>query len=384
MWILVGALILHTCYSVIYLLLREKTPNAWLILLFIAICLPPAGGLLVNHFRFPGIPLITNPSWVVVTGPLLFLYCKSIVDPGSASLHKNWGHLLPFLVLNVLFSFNIVPPPSPPPGLSPGSLPGPVPPPHPGSLNPHVIGISFLVAAFGTFIAYTVLTYRLIRAQKPHLLNYYSYTSAKTTLKWITGLLWAFSALFIVANFVEKVILLPVYGARMAFLHSGFALVFSYVLSAFSLKQPVLYQSGHDEGAIVHNDRKPTYERTGLKSSDKDRYLAQLERCMAEKRPYLDAGLRITDLSAQCEIPVHHLSQLVNESFGKNFFQFINDYRVRHACELLKKDDYRHWNMLAIGYEAGFNSKSSFNAIFKDLMGETPSAFQKRHTQASA
>jgi len=71
----------------------------------------------------------------------------------------------------------------------------------------------------------------------------------------------------------------------------------------------------------------------------------------------------------------NHLSQIINQYEEKNFYDFVNSYRVEEFITLAKKDIDKNFNLLGLAYEAGFNSKSSFNQVFKKITGKTPSEF---------
>jgi AraC-like DNA-binding protein len=75
-------------------------------------------------------------------------------------------------------------------------------------------------------------------------------------------------------------------------------------------------------------------------------------------------------------VSTHHLSQIINERLNKNFFEFINHFRVKEAKRLLKDPGSQHLTLAAIGFEAGFNSVSSFNSIFKKATSFTPSQYR--------
>jgi AraC-like DNA-binding protein len=77
-------------------------------------------------------------------------------------------------------------------------------------------------------------------------------------------------------------------------------------------------------------------------------------------------------------ISVNHLSQVINQKSGKNFFKFINEYRVEAAKKMLGNNAHQKFTILAIAYDCGFNSKSSFNTIFKEFTGYTPSEFVQK------
>lgn len=71
---------------------------------------------------------------------------------------------------------------------------------------------------------------------------------------------------------------------------------------------------------------------------------------------------------------MHHLTQLFNVHLGENFNQYINKFRVNHACELLKNND-EMLSIEQIAFNSGFNSKVSFNRHFKNLLGDTPKEY---------
>lgn len=96
---------------------------------------------------------------------------------------------------------------------------------------------------------------------------------------------------------------------------------------------------------------------------------------MASETPYLDPDLNLASLSDQLAMTPREVSELLNQSHGVHFFDFINRYRVQHAQSLLEAQDGQ--SILQILYASGFNSKSSFNTAFKKHTGQTPSAFRK-------
>ncbi len=97
---------------------------------------------------------------------------------------------------------------------------------------------------------------------------------------------------------------------------------------------------------------------------------------MEENKPYLDIDLTIHDLSGALNIPRHYLTQIINEKLNRNFYQFINEYRVEEVKRLLQDPAYKKYTFTAIAFEAGFNSKSSFNSVFKETVGKTPSQYK--------
>lgn len=98
---------------------------------------------------------------------------------------------------------------------------------------------------------------------------------------------------------------------------------------------------------------------------------------MDESRPFLDASVSLRVLASQLEITPNSLSWLINNEFQKNFNEFINEYRVNTFIEKVKDPSLSHLSLLGLAFDSGFNSKSSFNTIFKKMTGLTPSDYIK-------
>jgi len=82
-------------------------------------------------------------------------------------------------------------------------------------------------------------------------------------------------------------------------------------------------------------------------------------------------------LAKSLNISANNLSQVINSQKKKNFFDFVNTYRIEAIIEKLKNSENKKYTLLSLAYEVGFNSKSTFNASFKKLMGKTPSDYLK-------
>lgn len=105
--------------------------------------------------------------------------------------------------------------------------------------------------------------------------------------------------------------------------------------------------------------------------------LAKLRDFIDDQKPFLDPDLTLEGLADQAAMTPREVSEMVNQSAGMHFFDFINSYRVKHACELLAREPGR--TVLQILHDSGFNSKSSFNTAFKKQTGLTPSGFRAKH-----
>jgi AraC-like DNA-binding protein len=97
---------------------------------------------------------------------------------------------------------------------------------------------------------------------------------------------------------------------------------------------------------------------------------------MQEQQIYLDNQLTLTRLAEIVGISTHHLSEVLNQHEDKNFYQFVNEYRVNYICEKMKHD--KEIKILDLAMSAGFSSRSTFNAVFKQFVKLTPSQYRKQ------
>ena len=173
-------------------------------------------------------------------------------------------------------------------------------------------------------------------------------------------------------------------------LRFGFVLltVFIYWVSYCALQQPSLFfQPSSSQplngtvlspfnGHVILPNREKKYVNSPLKESE----VARIEAALAElaiQRVFTDASLTIEKLAELVRTNRHTLSQVLNERLGKSFFDYVNGLRVAEAKRLLGDPSHQHLKISAIAYDAGFNSLSVFNDVFKKQTGQTPSDFRK-------
>ncbi len=119
------------------------------------------------------------------------------------------------------------------------------------------------------------------------------------------------------------------------------------------------------------------YAKQNLPAETSQQYLKELEQLMQHEKPFLSDEITLAQLAETMSIPAHHLSMVMNKELKMNFYQFINHYRVEEAKRLLQAAP-SDLPVLRIGFQAGFQSKATFNTIFKKLTGETPTQFRSR------
>ncbi|RKD12460.1 hypothetical protein BCY91_12510 [Pelobium manganitolerans] len=124
---------------------------------------------------------------------------------------------------------------------------------------------------------------------------------------------------------------------------------------------------------------KPKYSGSNLNEEEAEKLNADLQQMMQDDKLFLNPDLTLQLLADELQSTPHHLSRVINQFHGKNFSDFINTYRIHEAKKLILIKE--ALKLEAIGYECGFNTKTTFNAAFKKVTGSTPSAFRKKHLE---
>lgn len=99
---------------------------------------------------------------------------------------------------------------------------------------------------------------------------------------------------------------------------------------------------------------------------------------MEKNKPHFNEGITIEEIADAFNIPYHHLSIVINNLHKKNFFDFIDDYRISEVLDILNRSKNETVNILTIAFKCGFNSKSTFNRVFKNKMRTTPTMYKNR------
>jgi AraC-like DNA-binding protein len=124
-------------------------------------------------------------------------------------------------------------------------------------------------------------------------------------------------------------------------------------------------------------DTRPRYQNSGLKAGTVEQLFTRLQSYMQEQQPFLDESLTLDTLAGQLAVSSNQLSQVINQHTSSGFLAYVNAYRVAAVKEKLKDPAYAHYSILAIAFDCGFGSKSTFNKIFKEMTGQTPSGYQR-------
>lgn len=146
--------------------------------------------------------------------------------------------------------------------------------------------------------------------------------------------------------------------------------IFIYVIGYFSLYQPELFRMPIEN---KENEKK-------IRISDTDTALLKqrLNGIMIENKIYLNSELTLKDVSELLQTSNNNISWLLNNIYNTTFYDFINSYRINAFLKKIEEKEHHKKTLLALSYEVGFNSKSTFNRAFKLIHQETPTNFIKK------
>lgn len=362
-------------------LLWKKKPKAlhdrilfcWLIYLglFLALYTFSSNDLFTRIEQLP----IFIISLFLLHGPFLFLYTSALTLGKRTIAKKDFFHFVPFLVfVAYLFIASLFPHYSNEIRLDHVST----------QVKPPLLFVLLLLTTAASGPVYFVLSIVEIKKHKREYLNNFS-TAEKNNLHWLRILLYIFGVIWSVLIIIAIVHHVFHY-LSMSFCINGLFLslsAFIILVGYYGLRQKEIFthfpveNHEHPSQHEYVSESKEKYVSIPLTGNEIAGYVEKINNYMDREKPFLDPDLTLPALSSQLTISTHHLSRVINEQFDRNFFDFINEYRVNEVKNKLLNPAYDNFSLLGIAFECGFNSKSAFNRIFKKATGTTPSEYKK-------
>ena len=215
-------------------------------------------------------------------------------------------------------------------------------------------------------LAYSLATWLKVKQYRKKLLNYFSNTEKKK-LEWTEYSAIGLAVIWGISVFFDD----PVIFSAVA--------LFVLFIGVWGINHATVFYSG----SAMEADGKPAetwpeqekYARTGLEEEEAEKLSTRLETLMHTEKPFTDSELTLKDLSARIQCSPNHLSQVINSRYGKTFYHYINSYRIKEFLELTALPENKKFTFLAIAYDCGFHSKTTFNKYFKLETGKTPSEY---------
>lgn len=336
---------------------NKRTSNVFLGLFFIAQILTSLNTLLFHYFndlvnRVPYLYNIAVPFWFV-WGPAIFLLIKYEVDGLRTVKNKLMLHFLPAIVifLFLLFTFYI---------------------------KPNAIKVELLTSTplfsykhywlFEKLFMVQVLIYNIAAIVK--IEKYTRHQTLLSKLK-IERLRW------------NKFIIYGYFMACMVF--NAFSILRDFYIDFEQYKLITLIIFTAYFTAILYRSLSSSHfslaiekEKTGfLHDTEVEELKSKLVLLMTQQKLFLEPELSLAQLAEKLVIKDKQLSELINNHYKKNFSEYVNDFRLEEAKQLLASPENVKKTILEIIYASGFNSKSVFNLAFKNNTGLTPTQFRK-------
>jgi len=323
------------------------------------------------YFTSPGLAGWGN-CLPLVFGPFLYLYTCSLLTRNFQMKGKQWLHFVPFFVFFICTeSYWLSTPTTTQRFILERILQRDLP-------------VSVYIASsliFIQFLLYILTSLRLIRKYGQEMIARLSdYNRVNTS--WLYSTIIFFTILMTVSMFNGTLGLTSwsryYYIAFTVLIFAIMVFVNKVLLGA--MRKPGFLTVGEEIASLgTTSTSNPKYLSSTLADADKQKYSQQVLEFMANEKPYLEPELTLEQLAGKLSLRPKILSQVINETLGQNFFDFINRYRIEEAKRLLTNPADKKITVLEVLYEVGFNSKSSFNTLFKKHTGLTPSDFKKNH-----
>ncbi len=355
-------------------LLLQKRPKAthdkillfWLI--FLAIFTGTYG--LFSDVLFTSHPVLSAGfiALLILHGPFLYLYISSLISE-SGKLPRAWFFHFVLFLLFILYLLAA--------SFSPGVA-------QRISLNhavsegePPLLFSFFLILTALSGPVYFFLSVRLFKKLDINIFNNFSFVK-NMNLSWLRKLVYIFGAVWTVLMIFAVIHhLFKLYS--WSFCTDGLTLslsVFIILIGYFGLKQKEIFMAPEKETYVTVR-KQEKYAGSVLSESDMRMYFEKLKEYMETEKPHLNPELRLQQLAGELDIQPYNLSRVINEKAGKNFFDFVNGYRIEEVKTKIADPSFSRYSLLGIAFESGFNSKSAFNRVFKQLAKVTPSQYKK-------
>ncbi len=335
---------------------ENRQANRFLSLMILSMCLTFTPFIIETHFWNTYEWLAWLPfSLAYWIGPSFYFYIRTLTGASVHFRKKDLWHFAP-IVLNYLHSIYHA--------IIVNTNPWPI---------FHHVAEVLESAAIVSVVIYLIVSFKLVKKYQRSLLDNVS-TIEKIDLRWVNQIIYVIGVcclLIIIFLVVSQTV-----GGRYALIEwddprAFILLLYScilYWLSISGFKQAQTHKIPLSDFSVETNQEEfSAIIRTLKESIERDKL-------------YRNQEFSLADLSKATEIAERAISDSINQELGKNFFQFINEYRVEEVKAMLKDPKKDHLKIMSLALDAGFNSKATFNRIFKTYTGQTPNDFRNRNS----
>lgn len=362
----------------------DRSVNKFLAFYILSFCIPMLIPLVQHYFSWQ--ILIFFHPFILLTAPMLYLYVRSFKEK------VTWKRALPHFILFFLFvAFDLH---------MYFTVAIKYPPAHdvPAEIIGNPLSRIRVIVRISQMFTYYYLAGRVLTTYQRSIQQLFSETS-RINLRWVRWLINGFLLLIILmAVLYATIIYNPDQFALIILINTALVTPYIYVATFKGVTQPTLWQtqSGFDkemvfqelkaaeqiESAVHEIDLKTAKQALQLEKIDA--IVSKTISLMEKEKIYVQTELTLQDLADKLDVPSYQVSLAINEGLQKTFYDLVNGYRVEEAKRLLLDPLSRGNKILTVAFDAGFNSKTTFNTVFKKFTGFTPTEYKDQHQQEVA
>jgi len=334
--------------------------------------------------------LLILPPLIYAHGPLLYLYTMSLVNKNYSFELKDLLHFIPLFASLSYYLYLMIFNANGDPGYF-ASRP----------VVSEYLSITFYL--FNIFLnpVYVVIVLVKLADHQQIIKMSFSYVE-KINLNWLKLLaigLGSVSLIVWIVHIISNLNIIQNNFSRDSWIFLSVTL-FVFIAGYFGFRQGVIYkfspqlETDHytklfrkekslEELPGNHIHEKKKYEKSQLSLEEAKDIFQKLNKFVLEEKAFTRSELSLEEVASGINVTSHTLSQLLNVFLKMNFFNYVNEQRVNFVKQMLIDSDFDKFSLIGIAEEAGFNSKSSFNRIFKNETGMTPSQYKIIHKNNS-
>ncbi len=343
------------------LLKKDRSPSDNILMMWVVLIaahmLSYIGHATGFTFRYPNILGLTFPI-PLLHGVFLYLYARSLVGIKTDSIRNILKHLIPAVLIVVLaIPFYVLPEDQKTFVFQ-----------NEGKGYEWFTYILILVIVVSG-ISYSMATILIIRNHRKKLLNLFSNIDKKM-LGWLENLSIGLIIIWLAVIFFDDAVIF------------GIVSIFIFFMALLGINQvPVFYNYSNYEFFEPEKEviSKEKVHHTVAQNFKEDKHLTaifeRLEKLMESDKTYKDPDLTLLQLSSKLNLSPNTVSQTINSVAEKTFYQYINDFRIKEFIVIVTLPENQKFTLIALAYDCGFKSKTTFNKYFKQTTGMTPTEF---------
>ena len=340
----------------------------------------------LGQFFFPWQTSIFVVPFALLQGPLLYFYVRSFKE--VITWKKALPHFLPFIIYNFYIGWlSIILGSNYPPTRS-----------MPGEILHNPVTTIAISLRYLQMLTYFLLSYRALNLYRRSIQHLFSETS-RIDLSWIKLLLNGYIILVVASIGLYSVALRhSEYLSLLILINTALVTPYMYMAAYKGIYQPAPWhiqqgvskekveeqmQTAQEIELPKNKQEKRITQKIRMGDHKIDEIVSKITSAIEKDKLYQDPELTLQNLAEKIQLPPYQVSLAINEGMKKKFYDLINSYRVEEAKRLLLDLKNKDYTILSVGFEAGFNSKTTFNTVFKKFTGMTPTEYRSQQKQST-